>query len=203
MKNLFFKQNDIYEKDEKLKRYRRIGMKAVKDKENLQKIVDSWSDSLRNLHTLVKSGMSSTCKIGLGYEIKSYDELLSYEEEMGRVCFVSTGDDYPDQPNYNRFTKTNDFKGVPPPLSGDYTPLPTQEFDESLFVYGKKGPQSPELTSFDEKSSEYSTYQSNDSEGSIGTNSEPEPKCLPKQTSVPKTIRISKPTMTSPAQKNC
>ncbi|GJT14483.1 ribonuclease H-like domain-containing protein [Tanacetum coccineum] len=34
--------NEIYEKDEKLKRYRRIGMKAVKEKEQLQKTVDSW-----------------------------------------------------------------------------------------------------------------------------------------------------------------
>ena len=37
---LTFQDNEIYEKDEKLKRYRRIGMKAVKDKESLQSIVD-------------------------------------------------------------------------------------------------------------------------------------------------------------------
>ncbi|GJW13671.1 hypothetical protein Tco_0017804 [Tanacetum coccineum] len=41
--------NEIYEKDEKLKRYRRIGMKAVKEKEQLQKTVDSWKDSSKNL----------------------------------------------------------------------------------------------------------------------------------------------------------
>ncbi|GJT60216.1 putative ribonuclease H-like domain-containing protein [Tanacetum coccineum] len=34
---LTFQANEIYEKDEKLKRYRRIGMKAVKEKEQLQK----------------------------------------------------------------------------------------------------------------------------------------------------------------------
>ncbi|GKB78092.1 hypothetical protein Tco_0944987 [Tanacetum coccineum] len=37
---------------------------------------------------------------------------------------------------YSRFIKTNDFKGVPHPLSGDYTPKPQEEIDESLYVYG-------------------------------------------------------------------
>ncbi|GJS00574.1 hypothetical protein Tco_0317082 [Tanacetum coccineum] len=47
--------NELYEKDEKLKKYRRIGMKAVKEKEQLQKIVDSWKDSSKNLWKLVDS----------------------------------------------------------------------------------------------------------------------------------------------------
>ncbi|GJS22953.1 ribonuclease H-like domain-containing protein [Tanacetum coccineum] len=68
---LTFQANEIHEKDEKLKRYRRIGMKAVKEKEQLQKTVDSWKDSSKNLWKLINSGMSSTSKIGLGYEIKS------------------------------------------------------------------------------------------------------------------------------------
>ncbi|GKE87833.1 hypothetical protein Tco_1565308 [Tanacetum coccineum] len=42
---LAFQANEIHEKDEKLKRYRRIGMKDVKEKEQLQKTVDSWKDS--------------------------------------------------------------------------------------------------------------------------------------------------------------
>ncbi|GKD16635.1 hypothetical protein Tco_1205793, partial [Tanacetum coccineum] len=77
------------EKDEKLKRYRRIGMKAVKEKEQLQKTVDSWR--LR----------------------------CSKEDSIGK-------------PLYSRFTKTNDFKGVPHPLSRDYTPKPQEEIDESF-----------------------------------------------------------------------
>ncbi|GKA60568.1 ribonuclease H-like domain-containing protein [Tanacetum coccineum] len=72
--------NELYEKDEKLKKYRRIGMKAVKEKEQLLKIVDSWKNSSKNLWKLVDSGMSSTSKVGLGYEIKSNDE-----EEMNRT----------------------------------------------------------------------------------------------------------------------
>ncbi|GJW49381.1 hypothetical protein Tco_0090732 [Tanacetum coccineum] len=75
------------------------------------------------------------------------------------------------KPLYSRFIKTNDFKGVPHPLSGDYTPTPQEEIDESLYVYGKKGPQEPEPSVSDDRSSECSTCQSNDSAGSIGTSS--------------------------------
>ncbi|GKB67220.1 ribonuclease H-like domain-containing protein [Tanacetum coccineum] len=46
---LNFQANQIFEKDEKLKRYRRIGMKAVKDKDALQKTVDAWTQSFKNL----------------------------------------------------------------------------------------------------------------------------------------------------------
>ncbi|GKE89770.1 hypothetical protein Tco_1567245, partial [Tanacetum coccineum] len=43
------------------------------------------------------------------------------------------------KPLYSRFIKTNDFKGVPHPLNGDYTPKPQEEIDESLYVYGSIG----------------------------------------------------------------
>ncbi|GJZ49345.1 hypothetical protein Tco_0603535 [Tanacetum coccineum] len=168
---LAFQANEIHEKDEKLKRYRRIGMKAVKDKEQLQKIVDSWNNSSKNLWRLINSGMSSNDKLGLGFEIQSNDEVLSYEEEMNYFVFRCSKEDSIGKPSYSRFTKTNDFKGVPPPLSGDYTPQPQEEID-ALYIYGKKGPQKPEISVSDENSSEHSTCQSNDSEGSCGNTSE-------------------------------
>ncbi|GJS42108.1 hypothetical protein Tco_0567151, partial [Tanacetum coccineum] len=99
----------------------RIGMKAVKEKEQLQKTVDSWNDSSKNLWRLINSGMSSNDKLGLG---------------------------------------------------GDYAPKPQEEIDDSLYVYGKKGPQQPEISMSDENSSEHSTCQSNDSEGSCENTSE-------------------------------
>ncbi|GJZ42605.1 ribonuclease H-like domain-containing protein [Tanacetum coccineum] len=169
---LAFQANEIHEKDEKLKRYRRIGMKAVKEKEQLQKTVDSWKDSSKNLWRLIDSGMSSNSKVGLGFEIKSNNEVLSFEEEMNFSVFKCSKEDSIGKPSYSRFTKTNDFKGVPPPLSGDYTPKPQEEIDDSLYVYGKKGPQKPEISVSDENSSEHSTCQSNDSEGSCGNTSE-------------------------------
>ncbi|GJR34119.1 ribonuclease H-like domain-containing protein [Tanacetum coccineum] len=125
--------NEIYEKDEKLKRYRRIGMKAVKEKEQLQKTLDSWKDSSKNLWRLIDSGMSSNSKVGLGFEIQSNNEVLSYEEEMYFSVFNCSKEDSSGKPLYSRFTKTNDFKGVPHPLSGDYTPKPQEEIDDSLY----------------------------------------------------------------------
>ncbi|GJT84012.1 ribonuclease H-like domain-containing protein [Tanacetum coccineum] len=129
---LTFQANEIYEKDEKLKRYRRIGMKAVKEKEQLQKTVDSWKDSSKNLWRLIDSGMSSNSKVGLGFEIKSNNEVLSFEEEMNFSVFKCSKEDSIGKPSYSRFTKTNDFKGVPHPLSGDYTPKPQEEIDDSF-----------------------------------------------------------------------
>ncbi|GJX55476.1 putative ribonuclease H-like domain-containing protein [Tanacetum coccineum] len=157
---LTFQANEIYAKDEKLKKYRRIGMKAVKEKEQLQKIVDSWKNSSKNLWKLVDSGMTSTSKVGLGYEIQSNNEVLSYEEEMNRTVFKCTEEDFLNKPLYSRFSKTDNFKGVPHPLTGDYTPKPQEEIDDSLYVYGEKGPQKPEINDSDDNSTEHSTCQS-------------------------------------------
>ncbi|GKA38358.1 hypothetical protein Tco_0730909 [Tanacetum coccineum] len=194
---LTFQANEIYEKDEKLKKYRRIGMKAVKEKEQLQKTLDSWKDSSKNLWRLINSGMSSSSKIGLGYEIKSNNEVLSYEEEMNFSVFNCTEEDSVGKPLYSRFIKTNDFKGVPHPLSGDYTPTPQEEIDESLYVYGKKGPQEPEPNVSDDRSSEYSTCQSNDSAGSIGTSSEHSVDPESEISRVPQEVYVSKPITTN------
>ncbi|GJT12330.1 ribonuclease H-like domain-containing protein [Tanacetum coccineum] len=117
---LTFQANEIHAKDEKLKKYRRIGMKAVKEKEQLQKTVDSWKNSSKNLWKLVDSGMTSNSKVGLGYEIQSNNEVLSYEEEMNRTVFKCTEGDFLNKPLYSRFSKTDNFKGVPHPLTGDY-----------------------------------------------------------------------------------
>ncbi|GKA32079.1 hypothetical protein Tco_0718446 [Tanacetum coccineum] len=131
-------------------------MKAVKEKEQLQKTLDSWKDSSKNLWRLIASGMSSNSKVGLGFEIQSNNEVLSYEEEMNFSVFKCSKEDSIGKPVYSRFTKTNDFKGVPHPLSGDYTPKPQEEIDDSLYVYGKKGPQKPEISVSDDNSSEHS-----------------------------------------------
>ncbi|GKB64281.1 ribonuclease H-like domain-containing protein [Tanacetum coccineum] len=112
--------------------------------------------SLNNEVSLFDSGMSSTSKVGLGYEIKSNDEVLSYEEEMNRTVFNCTEEDFIDKPLCSRFSKTNSNKGVPHHLTGDYTPKPQQEIDESLYVYGKKGPQKPETSVSDDTFSENS-----------------------------------------------
>ncbi|GJW03405.1 hypothetical protein Tco_1562261 [Tanacetum coccineum] len=194
---LTFQANEIYEKDEKLKRYRRIGMKAVKEKEQLQKTLDSWKDSSKNLWRLINSGMSSNSKVGLGFEIQSNNEVLSYEEEMNFSVFNCSKEDSIGKPLYSRFTKTNDFKGVPHPLSGDYTPKPQEEIDDSLYVYGKKGPQKPEISDSDDNSTEHSTCQSNDSEGSCGNTSEHSSESESESISVPNEMSTSRSVITN------
>ncbi|GJX04325.1 hypothetical protein Tco_0190241 [Tanacetum coccineum] len=144
-----------------------------------EKTLDSWKDSFKNLWRLINSGMSSNSKVGLGFEIQSNNEVL-----IGK-------------PLYSRFIKTNDFKGVPHPLSGDYTPTPQEEIDESLYVYGKKGPQEPEPNVSDDRSSEYSTCQSNDSAGSIGTSSEHSVDPESEISSVPPEVYVSTPITTN------
>ncbi|GJZ44157.1 ribonuclease H-like domain-containing protein, partial [Tanacetum coccineum] len=141
---LNFQANQIFEKDEKLKKYRRIGMKAVKDKDALQNFFDSWSASSKNLWKLIDCGMSSTVKIGLGYGIQSNAEVLGYEEEISRGIFAfrETDAGYYDIPLYSRFKQ-----------------------------YGPQ-PQSPSPTESDASSTVYSTCQSNDSDGELGVGSD-------------------------------
>ncbi|GJW84955.1 putative ribonuclease H-like domain-containing protein [Tanacetum coccineum] len=136
---------------------------AVKKLETQLKIVDSWKESSKNLWRLINSGMSSTSKIGLGYGIKSNNEVLSYEKEINCSVFKCTKEDYVGKPLYSRFVKATNFKGVPNPLNGDYTPKTQEEIDESLYVYRKKGPQESERSASDDRTSEYSSCQSNDS----------------------------------------
>ncbi|GJU98839.1 hypothetical protein Tco_1328110 [Tanacetum coccineum] len=69
--------------------------------------------------------------------------------------------------------------------------------DESLYVYGKKGPQEPEPNVSDDRSSEYSTCQSNDSAGSIGTSSEHSVDPESDFSSVPPEVYVSTPITTN------
>ncbi|GJZ14968.1 hypothetical protein Tco_0550645 [Tanacetum coccineum] len=118
-------------------------------------------------HALMAISSSNEVSLCSKTCIDSYNKLKTLCDEQMNQLEDSVG-----KPLYSRFTKTSDFKGVPHPLSGDYTPTPQEEIDESLYVYGKKGPQEPEPSVSDDRSSEYSTCQSNDSAGSIGTSSE-------------------------------
>ncbi|GJV53501.1 putative ribonuclease H-like domain-containing protein [Tanacetum coccineum] len=150
-----------------------------------------------NNERLVDSGMTSNSKVGLGYEIISNNEVLSYEEEMNHTVFKCTEGDFLNKPLYIRFSKTENFKGVPYPLTGDYTPKPQEDIDDSLYVYGKKGPQKPEISDSDDNSTEHSTCQSNDSEGSFGNPSEHSSESESESISVPNEMSTSKSVTTN------
>ncbi|GKC14943.1 hypothetical protein Tco_1011725 [Tanacetum coccineum] len=125
------------------------------------------------------------------------NEILSYEEEMNFSVFNCSKEDSIGKPLYSRLTKTNDFKGVPHPLSGDYTPKPQEEIDDSLYVYGKKGPQKREISDSDDNSTEHSTCQSNDSEGSCGNTSEHSSESESESISVPNEMSTSRSVITN------
>ncbi|GJX02279.1 hypothetical protein Tco_0186192 [Tanacetum coccineum] len=96
---------------------------------------------------------------------------------MNRIVFNCTEEDYVGKPLYNSFLKTDNFKGVPHPLTGDYTLKPQREIDESLYVYGKKGPQKPETSISDDTFSENSVT-TNEKVVSEPTPKEVEPSCV-------------------------
>ncbi|GJZ35296.1 retrovirus-related pol polyprotein from transposon TNT 1-94 [Tanacetum coccineum] len=128
---LNFQANQIFEKVEKAEKYRRIGMKLSKTKRGCFQILQMLMP--RNL-----------------------------KEEMSRGIFVlrETDEGYYDIPLYSRF-KQVEYKGVPPPLSGDYTPRAQEDIDDSF---------NEELgVVSDASSTHYSTCQSNDSDGELGT----------------------------------
>ncbi|GJU09847.1 hypothetical protein Tco_1132243 [Tanacetum coccineum] len=79
-------------------------------------------------HALMAISSSSEVSLCSKTCIDSYNTLKTlYDEQMNQLEEDSVG-----KPLYNRFIKTNDFKGVPHPLSGDYTPTPQEEIDESF-----------------------------------------------------------------------
>ncbi|GJU34725.1 putative ribonuclease H-like domain-containing protein [Tanacetum coccineum] len=121
----------------------------------------------------------------LGYEIKSNDEVLSYEEEMNRTVFNCTEEDFIDKPLYSRFSKTDSFKGVLHPLTGDYTPKPQQEIEESLYVYVKGSFGNPFEHSSESESESISVPKEMSTSKSVTTNEkvvskskEVEPSCV-------------------------
>ncbi|GJV66680.1 hypothetical protein Tco_1482189 [Tanacetum coccineum] len=132
--------------------------------------------------------------------IVNWGEHTEVEETNHALIAISQAmrkEDSIGKPLYSRFTKTNDFKGVPHPLSGDYTPKPQEEIDDSLYVYGKKGPQKPEISDSDDNSSEHSTCQSNDSEGSCGNTSEHSFESESESISVPNEMSTSRLVITN------
>ncbi|GJV90921.1 ribonuclease H-like domain-containing protein, partial [Tanacetum coccineum] len=89
-----------------------------------------------------------------------------------------------------------------------YTPKPQEEIDDSLYVYGKKGPQKPEIRDSVDSFNEHSSCQSNDSERSFGnpskhssehsSESESDSLSVPKEMSTSKSVTTNKKVMFEP-----
>ncbi|GJR19368.1 putative ribonuclease H-like domain-containing protein [Tanacetum coccineum] len=151
------------------KKYRRIGMKAVKDKDVFTKIVDSWFASSKNLWKLVDCGMSSTVKIGLGYGIKSNAEVLGYEEEISRGIFAFRETDAGNYhiPLYSRFNSNMANMDLNLKLP---SPIVSMQVSIVYLHHVHANDSDGELGTVSyANSTVYSSCQSNDSDGEQGT----------------------------------
>ncbi|GJU72150.1 ribonuclease H-like domain-containing protein [Tanacetum coccineum] len=95
-------------------------------------------------HALMAISSSSEVSLCSITYVDSYNTLKTLcDEQMNQL-----EEDSVRKPLYSRFIETNDFKGVPHPLSGDYTPTPQEEIDESLYVYEEDSVRKPLYSRF-------------------------------------------------------
>ncbi|GKB48762.1 putative ribonuclease H-like domain-containing protein [Tanacetum coccineum] len=79
---------------------------------------------------------------------KTVDSWKDSSKNLWKLIDSVVQKDYINKPLYSRFTKTNSFKGVPHPLTGDYTPKPQEEIDDSFEgSYGNTSEHSSEFES--------------------------------------------------------
>ncbi|GJZ16978.1 hypothetical protein Tco_0553101 [Tanacetum coccineum] len=72
------------------------------------------------------------------------------------------------RPHFNRFAKTDSIKAVPPPLSGDYTPLSDHtDLDESQMSYGTKSSTSGDSNSV---SNDFVSCDNSDKSSEVNSN---------------------------------
>ncbi|GJS08646.1 reverse transcriptase domain-containing protein, partial [Tanacetum coccineum] len=100
-------------------------------------------------------------------------------DRKGCKLLVTTEEGYTDLKRKPKNSQVGDkcgfehveYKGVPHPLSGDYTPREQEDIDDSLYEYGKHGPQpkSPSPTVSNASSIVFSICPSHDSDGELGT----------------------------------
>ncbi|GJW98083.1 putative ribonuclease H-like domain-containing protein, partial [Tanacetum coccineum] len=128
-----------------LKHSERINATAETAKKELQTELDNhlvqiekWETSSKNLFRLIDSSMSVRTKVGLGFSNYISKNELGWDDSAFSV-FTTNSEEVEGRPHFNRFAKTDSMKVVPPPLSGDYTPLSDHtDLDESQMSYGTK-----------------------------------------------------------------
>ncbi|GKA45795.1 ribonuclease H-like domain-containing protein [Tanacetum coccineum] len=171
-----------------LKHSERINAIAETTKKDLQTKLDNhlaqtekWRTSSKNLFKLVDSSMSVRTKVGLGFNNYIGENELGWDDSSFSV-FTTNSEEVEGRPHFHRFAKTDSMKAVPPPLSGDYTPLSDHtDLDESQMSYGTKSSTSGDSNSVSndfvscdnsDKSSEVNSNDFASSDSSIKT-SEP------------------------------
>ncbi|GKA55414.1 ribonuclease H-like domain-containing protein [Tanacetum coccineum] len=157
-----------------LKHSEGINVIAKTDKKELQTKLDNHlvqiekgRTSSKNLFRLIDSSMSVRTKVGLGFNNYISENELGWDDSAFSV-FTTNSEEVEGRPLFNRFAKTDSMKAVPPPLSGDYTPLSDHiDLDESQMSYGIKSSTSGDSNSV---SNDFVSYDNSDKSSEVNTN---------------------------------
>ncbi|GJS26220.1 hypothetical protein Tco_0486840 [Tanacetum coccineum] len=157
-----------------LKHSERINAIAETAKKDLQTKLDNhlvqtekWRTSSKNLFRLVDSSMSVRTKVGLGFNNYIGENELGWDDSAFSV-FTTNSEEVEGRPHFNRFAKTDSMKVVPPPLSGDYTPLSDHtDLDESQMSYGTKSSTSGDSNSV---SNDFVSCDNSDKSSEVNSN---------------------------------
>ncbi|GJW57674.1 putative ribonuclease H-like domain-containing protein [Tanacetum coccineum] len=157
-----------------LKHSERINAIAETAKKELQTKLDNhlvqiekWRTSSKNLFRLIDSSMSVRTKVGLGFNNYIRENELGWDDSAFSV-FTTNSEEVEGRPLFNRFAKADSMKAVPPPLSGDYTPLSDHiDLDESQMSYGTKSSTSGDSNSV---SNDFVSCDNSDKSSEVNTN---------------------------------
>ncbi|GKB59594.1 hypothetical protein Tco_0915780 [Tanacetum coccineum] len=96
--------------------------KAVKERDELKDKIAKWEESSKNLDELLNSQMSARDKTGLGYSTQLNDVSNNHETNSDNSFSVFDGrsSDEDSTPANDRSSKTEGYKVVPPPITGNF-----------------------------------------------------------------------------------
>ncbi|GJT39388.1 hypothetical protein Tco_0939253 [Tanacetum coccineum] len=157
-----------------LKHSERINVEAEIAKKDLQTKLNNhlaktekWTSSSKNLFRLIDSSMSVRTKVGLGFDKYIRESELGWDDSAFSV-FTTNSEEVEGRLLFNRFAKVDSMKAVPPPLSGDYTPLSDHiDLDESQMSYGTKSSTSGDSNSV---SNDFVSCDNSDKSSKVNTN---------------------------------
>ncbi|GJV42992.1 hypothetical protein Tco_1427528, partial [Tanacetum coccineum] len=96
--------------------------KVVKERDRLKDKIAKWEESTKDLDEILKSQLSARDKTSLGYSTQ-LNELSSNHEtnsENGFSVFDGRSSDEDSTPANDRSSKTEGYKVVPPPITGNF-----------------------------------------------------------------------------------
>ncbi|GJW44031.1 hypothetical protein Tco_0072830 [Tanacetum coccineum] len=115
----------------------------------------------------IEEGAAKIYNLITGVDTKEVENELGWDDSAFSV-FTTNSEEVEGRPLFNRFAKADSMKAVPPPLSGDYTPLSDHiDLDESQMSYGTKSSTSGDSNSV---SNDFVSCDNSDKSSEVNTN---------------------------------